>query len=124
MHTPASDPKLLWAARVEATYRALEDAAIAGVRCPENDGLEGGSKAVGELARAGRITVEIYGHNYRVVVIANGVQVGKRTAAHPYGGKPWKIIGRETFINGRQVDRGASRREEPSKPRDIIGGGE
>lgn len=103
-------------ARLEACFRTLVAAAVAGRRCPEN-GQEGvSSDLTTALARAGRIRVEISTRNYRRIVILTGEHSGKATAADPTGGQPWKIIGKSTIINGKlHVSKHA--RSQPSAPR-------
>ncbi len=75
---------------VEWAFIAIERAAVAGERCPLN-GTHGVTKyAVLALAKAGRIRIDIYAHNWRVVTILTGPNAGKTTAKpllntrHPY----------------------------------------
>lgn len=100
---------------VDACFEMLVAAALAGVRCPgRDDGAT--SDLTTALARAGRISVEIYALNYRRVVILTGEHAGKATAAAPSDHKPWKVIGRSTVINGKvQTDK--RERPQPSAPR-------
>ena len=70
----------------ETTFAAIVKAALAGNRCPMNGregfpGLE--VNAVRALAHAGRIRIEVYPHNWRVVEILDGPHTGKRTAPPP-----------------------------------------
>lgn len=76
----------------------LRDAAAAGLRCPANHEIRAAAYAHGltfpiecypsELAYAGRIRVEVYARNWRVVEID-----GLRTMEPPRGGEPYKVIG-------------------------------
>ena len=77
--------------RDDATFAIFVKAACEGVRCPKNDDLPAAA-GTGRLARAGRIRVEVYEHNYRVVEIRAGDHTGKRTAEHPSGRKPYRVI--------------------------------
>ncbi len=72
-------------------FERLEQAAVAGERCPENS-RELPSSDIVALARAGKIRIEISGRNYRRVVLLTGKHAGKATAPDPDGFPPWKII--------------------------------
>lgn len=103
-------------AQLEACFRTLVAAAVAGRRCPENgqDGVS--SDLTTALARTGRIRVEISTRNYRRVVILTGEHAGKATAPNLTGGQPWKIIGKSTVINGK-LHVSKRDRPQPSAPR-------
>lgn len=78
---------------LDKTFAALEAAAAAGERCPQNypfGPMKSGHS--GALAKAGRIRVEIFHPNWRVVTIMDGPHRGKRTAPAPLGGKPYKTV--------------------------------
>ena len=105
--------------RLNAVFKTLEAAAVAGRRCPENGQHGVTSDIVVALAHAGRITIEISNKNWRRVVILEGEHAGKATAGDPNGCKPWQVIGTETTVNGKTKDFGASQRREPSKPRPL-----
>lgn len=91
---------------IERGYVEIERAAVAGERCPRNQGwgceagkyvLVGGLQpgVTTVLARQGRIRIEIYPHNFRVVEILSGPHAGKRTAAPPDPRwRPYRIIAR------------------------------
>lgn len=86
-------------ADMDREFAMLEVAAANGERCPQSD--PHGPFKVGvtsALARAGKIRIEIYAHNWRVAQILVGPHKGKRTKATPYKGKgrPYKIIDTET----------------------------
>lgn len=53
-------------------FAMLEQAAAGGERCPKTgeNGLT--STLTGDLARAGRIRIDVYPHNFRVVTIMEG----------------------------------------------------
>lgn len=72
-------------------FDVLVTAACEGARCPSNDQLPNRGK-LGGLCRAGLIRCEIYEKNYRVVEIRHGEHAGKRTAEHPGGRKPYRIV--------------------------------
>lgn len=76
------------------TFAAIEAAAVAGERCPQN--YPHGpihSNAVSRLYVTGRIRGEIYRYNYRVIVLLDGPHKGKRTAPPAPGLKPYKVVG-------------------------------
>lgn len=97
-------------------YRLIEQAAIAGARCPVNITMatpDGGlaSGVTGALARDGRIRIEVYAKNWRVIEILKGPHAGKRTAPPPFKGsrKPYKIITTETVTDTQVTRRIAER---------------
>jgi hypothetical protein len=69
-------------------FATLEGAAASGARCPitGTGGLT--SQLTGNLARAGKIRIDVYPHNWRVVTIMTGPHAGKSTAPAP--NKHWK----------------------------------
>lgn len=75
------------------SFAAVEIAAITEQRCPQNEPfgpLKSG--VLTRLARAGRIKVEIYALNWRVVTILSGPHTGTRTKPAPRGAKPYKVV--------------------------------
>ena len=66
---------------VTRVFGMLEAAAAAGARCPINDQLPYGATKM--LACNGRIRIEVYAHNWRVVEILEGPHKGKRTMEAP-----------------------------------------
>lgn len=100
-------------------FNLVVSAAIAGERCPENWQLPL-STGISQLCKAGKLKVYISGQNYRQVEILTGPHKGMKTAPNPKGAVPWKIIDTTTWINGHEVDRGAYKRRQPSKPREIF----
>lgn len=77
---------------LDKAFAMIEAAAIKGERCPQNDVFPGKKGAVPELARQGRIKIEVFAHNWRVVTIMEGPNKGKRTKAAPMGSEPYKVI--------------------------------
>lgn len=89
---PKRNNRLAWA---NAAFGEIEAAAIVGARCPvRGTGHVTGSTAR-ELARQGRIRIDVYGQNWRVVTILVGPHRGKHTALPPNGGAPHLTIHRE-----------------------------
>jgi hypothetical protein len=82
-HTPAF---------IKAAFATVERAAAQGIRCPQNytEGIT--SDALGALAGDGFISIEISGHNWRMVTVLKGPHAGKSTLADPTGGRVFKII--------------------------------
>lgn len=64
-------------------FAMFERAAASGARCPKSgvDGLT--SQIASGLARSGKIRIDVYPHNWRVVTILTGPQAGKTTAPAP-----------------------------------------
>lgn len=100
---------------IERDFALLEAAAAAGERCPQSRPHGPLNPAsTGHLAREGRIRVEIFAHNWRVVTIMDGPHKGKQTMATPHKGseKPYKVIYKDhvmlnTLISRRSAMRGA-----------------
>lgn len=88
---------ILSSAAVEDGFQQIEHAALNGLRCPINKTHGYGTLRMGvtsELVKQGRIRVEVYAHNWRVIEITSGPNAGKRTAPPPYKDwKPYKIYG-------------------------------
>jgi hypothetical protein len=84
---------------LDRAFEMLSAAAASGDRCPMNDVLPGAAKSVSRLAREGKIFVEVYLHNFRRVIILDGPQKGKATAASPphrgRASKPYVTVGME-----------------------------
>ena len=81
------DPYIL-----ETVFLQLAERATINARCPDNFHLPGGNLTLRALAAEGRIRVEIFPRNWRVVEILTGQHKGKRTAASPLrNAKPYKI---------------------------------
>lgn len=82
-------------ATLDAVFALLVECAVAKKRCPQNAtisdhvaglGLTHGSSTVltTPLAEQGRIYVEVYTHNWRVVEIRQGPHTGARTEECPH----------------------------------------
>ncbi|MEQ8395031.1 hypothetical protein [Thalassobaculum sp.] len=83
--------------RMTAMLSDLCKAARAGRRCPDAQVLRlmghiSATNTVLALAEAGKIKIEVYGHNWRVIEILEGPDAGSRTEESPLGGKPWLMI--------------------------------
>lgn len=102
---------------LDKVFNVIVEHAVANKRCPENDTAGVTSDVVAALARAGRIRVEISGHNYRTIVILEGEHAGKTTAPDPTRRMPWKIIGKSTVVNVKPYVGRAANRRQPSAPR-------
>jgi hypothetical protein len=82
--------------RLEKLFDIVVNAAKLSRRCPTNEELDGAITAacgLPELARMGRILIEISGRNYRTVTILMDAHAGKRTAPDPGKNRPWLTIG-------------------------------
>ena len=91
---------------LDKTFDMLVAAAVLGERCPQSPphGILN-KQAPGILARAGKIRIEIFMHNYRVVTIMDGPHKGKQTKAPPNlggSGKPYKIIYKDHVLMRRR----------------------
>jgi hypothetical protein len=78
---------------ISQTFNAIVNAAVAGKRAPLSS-RNGGSlnpDAVKHLVKAGKIRIEIFVHNFRVITILSGEHAGKHTA-QPNGKQPHLII--------------------------------
>lgn len=66
-------------------FALLEAAAASGARCPQAFELgQGGAGQVSILAHSGKIKVEVFAKNWRVVTILEGSHKGKKTAPPPF----------------------------------------
>jgi|SRR6185437_5763477 len=64
-------------------FAILERAAVSGARCPKTGERGLTSTLTGDLARAGKIRIDVYPHNFRVVTILSGSHAGKSTMPAP-----------------------------------------
>ena len=83
---------------LDRNFKLLEDAAVAGERCPQthpHGPID--VNAITELVAAKRIRSEVYRSNYRVVTILAGPHKGKTTAPAAPGLTPY-------LINGVHID--------------------
>lgn len=99
-----NDPMALSQQQLDDAFATLVVAAIAGQRCPvaAREGVLGlPSGVTGKLARDGKIKVEVYAKNYRVVEILVGPHAGKRTKAPPsIDWKPYRVIDK-SMVSGQ-----------------------
>jgi hypothetical protein len=103
--------------QLDVGFEILLNAALAGTRCPTNDTRGLSSSVVTALAREGKIRVEVFAHNWRVVTITEGLHAGACTQAHPTSKTPYVRVDKNgTWRGGWQFDKGASSRPQPSKP--------
>lgn len=83
---------------IEQGFRLIEAAALAGERCPTNATMDNpaGTLPAGvsaALLKAGRIRIEVYPHNWRVIELVGGPNAGKRTASPPNKNwKPYRVL--------------------------------
>ena len=77
---------------LDATFARLETIAAAGRRCPPRSAFLH-HDALSILAAQGRIRVEVWCHNWRVVEILTGPHTGARTQAAPLGREPYRVLG-------------------------------
>jgi hypothetical protein len=80
-------------------FAEIERAAVNDARCPTNRSQENptGTLRIGvttELVREGKIKIEVYAHNWRVVELLTGPNAGKRTQKPPYkyATKPYLVL--------------------------------
>ena len=88
---------------LDGTFALLEATAIKNERCPQN--YPHGpltTSIITALARAGRIKVEVFARNWRVVTIMDGPHRGKRTKLAPgNAGPPYKVIYKDHIAKHR-----------------------
>ena len=104
----------------ERAYTMIEQAAIHGDRCPFNDNMDATGRCfVPELARTGRIRVEVYARNWRVVTLLTGEHKGKHTALPSFAtvGGPYVTIDRNGTHHHPRAAYATTKRQQPSKPR-------
>jgi hypothetical protein len=105
----------------ERVFAVIEHAAVAGLRCPGADEIKAPHGVVPILARSGRIRIEVYAGNWRVITITSGEHAGKQTAPPPFQHSgPYIMIDRNgRHEKGRVVPREpiSRKRAQPSTPR-------
>lgn len=103
------------------TFALLEEVARKGERCPAGKPFGPLVPAVmSALAHAGRIRIEIFAHNFRVVTIMKGPNKGAATMASPHGGLPYRTVFKDHIaVRGNRVmaHAGAGGRQQPSLAR-------
>lgn len=77
---PERAPPISRTFRIEHAFHEILAAALAGERCPINDIGHVSSMTTMALCKAGRIRVDVYAKNWRVVTITAGEHAGKKTA--------------------------------------------
>ena len=101
--------------KYKGLFERIEEIAVKGERCPFNEALPAGG--LGALARAGKIRVEVFRHNWRVVTILVGPHAGAKTQMDPYiktGSKPYVVIDGSTPTPRKQI--AVQQRQEPWTP--------
>lgn len=108
---------------LDKAFALLCECAAQGQRCPVSRGPDAHPFLqplhTSALAAQGKIRIEIYAHNWRVVTILVGLHKGKRTAPSPHKNarRPYQVIdANASSISGRPIDRGASKRQQPWSP--------
>lgn len=91
--------------RKNTVFNLMLATALAGKRCPMNDQLPEPSSYLTLLCRDGRLKVEVFDKNWRVVTILEGPHAGKNTASPPAGRsrlRPYVTIDKNgTYRNGK-----------------------
>lgn len=78
---------------LDATFALLEEVACNGERCPQSKPFGPlNPRTMSALAHAGRICIEIFFHNWRVVTIMEGPHLGRQTMRPPKAGKPYRAV--------------------------------
>ncbi|MGB6535915.1 MAG: hypothetical protein WBF58_08130 [Xanthobacteraceae bacterium] len=78
--------------RVELCFQVILRAAMQGERCPENGSSNVNTGLCRALADAGRIKIEVFARNFRVVTILTGRHGGRKTAPPPYKVSQPKLV--------------------------------
>lgn len=89
--------------REDELFAVLEECAVKGERCPTVDQLQyvhniPTTYQPARLARQGRIRVEVWRLNWRVIEIMEGPNKGRRTQEAPTGTAPYKIIYKDCVL--------------------------
>ena len=101
-------------ALLDEVFTMLVGAAYRGERCPQLQPFGplnwSQNRAIADLARAGRIILEVYAPNWRVITICQGKYSGRTTMRCPnHFAKPYKVIQKGDLATGQ--------RQQPSAPR-------
>lgn len=86
------EPRFSHQERVEQCFQAILRAALRGERCPENGSSNVNTDRCRALAAAGRIKIEVFARNFRVVTILTGRHAGRKTARAPYKVSQPKLV--------------------------------
>lgn len=107
---------------IEKLFDQLVVIAEASERCPTNDKIN--TDALRALVRYGRVRIEVFRENWRVVTILTGQSAGKSTKFYPGGGAPYLVSNKNgTFRNGVAIrPAGTFNASVPSKPHDLSKG--
>ena len=104
--------------KLHVLFQRLCDCAIRGERCPTADQLAG-LPPPSELAHAGKIRIEVFARNWRVVTILTGPHAGKSTMRDPAGvrgAKPYRVIDGSSLTTRGSIP--PEQRRAPWKPGD------
>ena len=102
-------------AKYDKLFEKMVDLAVRGERCPFNEHLPPGGLSA--LARAGRLKIEVFRHNWRIVTILEGQHTGKHTKRDPAlepDAKPYVVIDARSPAPRKEIP--AAMRQEPWKP--------
>jgi hypothetical protein len=89
---PKETPKFSHEDRLNQCFDDIVRAALRGERCPENNTQQVNTARCRQLAAAGRIKIEVYARNFRVVTLLTGPHAGKKTAPPPYKVQKPKLV--------------------------------
>lgn len=102
---------------LERNYALLEAAAAAGERCPQSKPFGPlDPSAPSQLARLGRIRIELFMHNYRVVTIMGGPHAGKQTRQPPPSAKGQRLQPYKTIYKDHVIMKHAQRARASAAP--------
>lgn len=108
---------------LDRVFALVEQAAISGARCPQNDELGvNGQPALRALALSGRVRIKVGSRNWRQVEILTGPHAGKQTADSPHkGSRVYLVLDKSgTRVNGKlKIPKGSARTAQPSAPRPL-----
>lgn len=103
------------------TFALLEEVARKGERCPAGKPYGPlNPNVMSALAHAGRIRIEIFTRNWRVVTIMEGPNKGAQTMPPWRGGKPYRTVFKDHIaVRGNRVmaHAGSGGRPQPSLAR-------
>lgn len=77
---------------INLVYRRVLRAAMLRKRAPFSNSKGIPYQISSELIRRGKIKVEVYGRNWRVIEITAGRFAGLRTLAPPQAGQPYRVL--------------------------------
>lgn len=113
-------------ATLDAVFALLVECAVAKKRCPQNTTIadhvagrglhRGNGVSITILADQGRICVEVYTHNWRVVEIRQGPHTGARTEECPHKNNGPYIVFPSSKATLRRLRVGRARRRQRGGP--------